>query len=1019
MGRSLTISGTLYVAGNLHSQRSSYNSISGAIQLTGSGTQTITSAGGDYLGFYGTTMTINKSGGSAVLGSDVLISTLIINNGNTFDVSTDNRQLTVTTFTNNGSFNARSGTVIFDGSNVTITPGSSIFNNVNFSQTWGDLTISGTLYVAGNIYSQRASYIPISGAIQLTGSGTQTITSAGGDYLGFYGTTMTIAKSSGSAVLGSDVLISTLIINNGNTFDVSTDNRQLTVTTFTNNGSFNARSGTVIFDGQVVTITPGSSIFNNVNFSSTWGDPLTISGTLYVAGNLHSQRSSYNSISGAIQLTGSGTQTITSAGGDYLGFYGTTMIINKSGGSVVLGSDVLITTLDINANNTFNCAGFGLTSDTINNSGTFQLQGDEAVSVAPNNASGSTVEYMATFGSRDVKSWTYKTLKINGSGGIFTVPVGGLTLGEDLIISAGNLDDSSNATINVGGNWSCSGTFTRGTTGTVNFNASVTGKTIASGSQAFRNVTFNGSASNITWSLNDPMSIGGTLGVTTGILSVTKDITVTGATTIGASGTIQLDASSNAVTFTQGNGTTLSNSGSFKVANSNNAATLTSGGTFIFSGTAPDTNGNTLKLGKCSALPDITISSGKLEIIANSTIGAVAISGGEFSCTTDGVTITGNTNKAIILNSGTLTLNPTIYSTGITVTGIKQFYIYGGTLDINHLTASTTSNINLFYVFVSSLSVTNFSNSTFTNNSTYNGDAFGFTSNSVTFTMSNCIFNSHAGAAINISAAGTARLYATNCTFNGADSSSYSSQDILIGNSASGTRSAYLINCTFNTVGFYDQSLTNFLISRNDTAKTWDIWGTLSSSTPTAGWNGSDITSTYSDYAVSFKAANYVSTGSYPTFTQDQNITCKSLNIGSNCTWQINTGSPSAAITLTLKGSLSGTLTNNGTLTFGTLTSSYKATITSDNTTKIPWAGTGTVTWKSFAHLAYQDLKTNSIDFTTGINNSVYIDSTCDFKNVTISSNGTLDDSSNSTINVAGNWSNSGAFIYQKRNRNP
>ena len=103
-----------------------------------------------------------------------------------------------------------------------------------------------------------------------------------------------------------------------------------------------------------------------------------------------------------------------------------------------------------------------------NNSGTFQLQGDEAVSVAPNNASGSTVEYMATFGSRDVKSWTYKTLKINGSGGIFTVPVGGLTLGENLIVAAGTFD-ANDQPLSINGTTTITGGTMKTGTNTITF----------------------------------------------------------------------------------------------------------------------------------------------------------------------------------------------------------------------------------------------------------------------------------------------------------------------------------------------------------------------------------------------------------------------------------------------------------------------------------------------------------------------------------------------------------------------
>ena len=118
----------------------------------------------------------------------------------------------------------------------------------------------------------------------------------------------------------------------------------------------------------------------------------------------------------------------------------------------------------------------------------------------------------------------------------------------------------------------------------------------------------------------------------------------------------------------------------------------------------------------------------------------------------------------------------------------------------------------------------------------------------------------------------------------------------------------------------------------------------MNSSSPAANWKGSDIPS---NYTIIYKPANYIKTSSTPTFIQDQDITAKSLTVSSGTIWQINKTSTSGAVTLTLNGDDSGgaAITNNGSITFGGLTVDKKATITSHNTSNIPWSGNAP-TWR-------------------------------------------------------------------------
>src|SRR5262249_39184676 len=92
-------------------------------------------------------------------------------------------------------------------------------------------------------------------------------------------------------------------------------------------------------------------------------------------------------------------------------------------------------------------------------------------------------------------------VKANGSTQIGSVEVGGGSLsvtGNVAVTSVTNsgnianstLDMSSGGTLNVGGSFTVNGTFTRGT-GTVNFNGSTAGQTIAVSSINFNNLNIN------------------------------------------------------------------------------------------------------------------------------------------------------------------------------------------------------------------------------------------------------------------------------------------------------------------------------------------------------------------------------------------------------------------------------------------------------------------------------------------------------------------------------------------------
>ncbi len=186
----------------------------------------------------------------------------------------------------------------------------------------------------------------------------------------------------------------------------------------------------------------------------------------------------------------------------------TVVIPDVSGGSnryPVLGSAAAVTNLTINSGATLTAGGNNLTvSSTFSNSGTLVLQGGETVSTPANN-SGSLVQFNGTTGFYTLKNWTYYSLRLSSSSATTYNMPAALTLNGSLTIDANNTLDTtaSNYNLNVAGNWTSSGTFTHNS-GTVNFNAASTGKTITSGGSSFYNIVFNSSSGG--WTLQDALT---------------------------------------------------------------------------------------------------------------------------------------------------------------------------------------------------------------------------------------------------------------------------------------------------------------------------------------------------------------------------------------------------------------------------------------------------------------------------------------------------------------------------------
>lgn len=311
-----------------------------------------------------------------------------------------------------------------------------------------------------------------------------------------------------------------------------------------------------------LTITLGTDTASSLvvdNFTMTPTEPssnvflsLTASTTMTCTGNMTLGQGDTRGYSLYGQVIFSGANKTIDSGGlnQYHAIHNSITVT----GTISLLSNALVTTglagnVTINTSASLNLNGQNITANAINNNGTLKLTGDETLSVVPTQGAASTVEYVAISGSRAIKDWTYTNLKINGTGGTFTLP-SDKTVSGNLDVSAGTLNTSNgtarnltvtgnltitgtlianSSTITVGGNWdnSTTGVFTAGTStvvmnGTGSFNCGATPWGVG---KRFQNLTINTSGT-ITFVTQIFMNNGGSIKLLSGTITGTGAINI-------------------------------------------------------------------------------------------------------------------------------------------------------------------------------------------------------------------------------------------------------------------------------------------------------------------------------------------------------------------------------------------------------------------------------------------------------------------------------------------------------------
>lgn len=216
--------------------------------------------------------------------------------------------------------------------------------------------------------------------------------------------------------------------------------------------------------------------------------------------------------------------------------------INNAAGATL---QTTVTNLNVTGNitvktGTLNNGGFAVTGNTtksftVANGATFQAAATPSSFPTGfgTNVLGatSTVEYNGT-GNQNISNIAtpgYGNLTLSASG--TKTADGVLAIQGNLNINSGTIFVASNFIHNIAGNWTNNGTFTAGTS-TINFNSTITGKTISgtiSGTAGqFYNLTFNGVGGG--YIINSNLDVANTLTVTNGAVSMNGIMTVAGTT---------------------------------------------------------------------------------------------------------------------------------------------------------------------------------------------------------------------------------------------------------------------------------------------------------------------------------------------------------------------------------------------------------------------------------------------------------------------------------------------------------
>ncbi|MEX0931679.1 MAG: DUF2341 domain-containing protein [Candidatus Paceibacterota bacterium] len=468
----------------------------------------------------GTTYRPDSTSSGNVSTHDIAILGTIMADGNTISLSGSWRNSsTFSEGTSHVVFTALSGSESIDSTGAS----ASNFYRVTFGQTSGTATwlLSTPLVVTNNTAVNYGTLSPGSQTLSLGGNlaiGSSGLFTKGTATTTFNGTgssvwsdasslkqdmgIVVIDGTSKTVTLGSNVQATDIVIGANDTFDITTGNYSIGVNgSWTNNNTFLSRQGEVNFTGSSfgVSILPGSSSFYNLSFggSGSWtfgSTNITVVNDFSISNGFVTLPSGTTTISGSFLATASGS---------FAGNTGTVLFTGSSGSESISQNNSSFYNLVLNGSGSWSFSEQNAT--TTNNvqilSGTLTApSGALAIGGSFTNAGTFTHNSGALrfYSSGDSKVVQPGLSSINdiifdGSGGWVLSPSANITVSGDVSIISGTATSTAE-TLSVGGSWLVgpSGIFNH-YDGTIAFNSSDTGETIASGNSPFGTVSFNNS----------------------------------------------------------------------------------------------------------------------------------------------------------------------------------------------------------------------------------------------------------------------------------------------------------------------------------------------------------------------------------------------------------------------------------------------------------------------------------------------------------------------------------------------
>ncbi|MBM4166181.1 MAG: T9SS type A sorting domain-containing protein [Ignavibacteria bacterium] len=349
------------------------------------------------------------------------------------------------------SLSASTGTITISGS-LTQSGGAVV-----------SFTGAGNLNIGSNYNFSNGTFSANTSTVTYNGAGTQTVAPVTYYHL-------TFDKTLGTATLSSSASV------NGN-FTLST------------NGTFEANANLIIAGN--VSIGAGTTMNGNGSTISVGGD-WTNNGT-------------FTASTGTVVFNGSSSQAVSTTTFNNLTVNKTAGILSPSGNLTVNGDFSF-------SNGTVNLASYSLSRSSIG--GTFSLASGTTLNVGgannfPSNfatnslASSSTVEYNSTV-SQSVAAMTYGNLSFSNGGSNAKTLLGSSTVAGNFVINSGASFNAGSYSLSIQGNWSNNGTFTpstssialSGTSKTLNGNSTFNNLNVTGVYTATDNVTVNGTMDN-------------------------------------------------------------------------------------------------------------------------------------------------------------------------------------------------------------------------------------------------------------------------------------------------------------------------------------------------------------------------------------------------------------------------------------------------------------------------------------------------------------------------------------------